>query len=84
VDDEHAGIMHAGIMDTCSGLAEDLGDRYHVRVDGSDPSRAVRYVATARRLETHPYAVITADPAELRRALGSRDVPAPLTSCIGD
>jgi hypothetical protein len=72
------------LIATCAGLTDDFGDRYHVRADGSDPCRAVRYVATARRLETHPYAVITADPAELRRALRPGEAPAPLTSCKGD
>lgn len=33
------------------------------------PGLPARYVAIAARLSLHPYAVITADPAEMRAAL---------------
>jgi hypothetical protein len=62
-------MTQPAMADTCAGLAEDLGGTFDIRLDGADPGRAVRYVATARSLDTRPYAVITADLSELRRAL---------------
>jgi hypothetical protein len=52
-----------------AGLASEVGESYEIRVDGHHPCGQLRYIATAWRLGTHPYAVITADPAELRAAL---------------
>ena len=67
------------LMDTCGQLARDLRDSYFIRVDGHDPRRQPRFIAVARRLEIHPYAVVTADPVELRSALacGSAAEPPP-------
>jgi hypothetical protein len=49
-------------------LAREL-TTYHVRLDGRDPNRGLRYVATARRLDVRPYAVVTDDADELRALL---------------
>jgi hypothetical protein len=67
--DGDSGMTQPSMADTCAGLAEDLGGTFDIRLDGAHPGRAVRYVAIARSLETRPYAVITADLSELRRAL---------------
>ncbi len=68
--DEAAG--HGGLMETCARLGRDLCDSYYIRVDGRDPRRQPRYIAIARSLEIRPYAVVTADPAELYLALLGR------------
>jgi hypothetical protein len=63
------GMLRALAAETCAGLAEAHGGSFDIRVDRDYPHRAVRYVATARSLGIRPYAVITADAGELRRAL---------------
>ena len=57
-------------MDSWVELSRDLADRYHVHFDGRYPRRQVRYVAVARSLDVRPYAIVTADPDELRLELG--------------
>jgi hypothetical protein len=52
-------------------LVRDLAGSYNFRVDSPYPGSALRYIAVARRLDISPYAVVTADPAELRAALRS-------------
>lgn len=64
-----------GWADELAELVRDLSDRYDVRVDGRDPSRGLRYIAVARRLTVRPYAVVAADPAELRAAIPHRTTP---------
>ncbi|HEY2507050.1 MAG TPA: hypothetical protein VGI58_11075 [Streptosporangiaceae bacterium] len=49
-----------------------MSDRYDITVEGVDPNRKPRYVAIARSLAVHPYAVVTSDPAEMRAALRAR------------
>lgn len=61
--------------DVLAELERELGDSYEIRVDGRHPRGQLRYVATARRLGTHPYAVVTCDPSELRAALARPDMP---------
>jgi hypothetical protein len=75
---------YSSLLDTCAVLSRALGDKYYVRVDGGNPHRPLRYIATARRLGTRPYAVITADPAELLCALVNAAAPAPLTASAVD
>jgi hypothetical protein len=50
-----------------AAVGSELAGRYYIHVDGSDPSRRVRYVAVARRIGVRPYAIVTPDLDELRR-----------------
>lgn len=59
-------------LQALAALTRDLSDRYDITVEGVDPNRKPRYVAIARSLEVHPYAVVTSDPAEMRVALRAR------------
>lgn len=65
----------SGWVGELAELVRDLSDRYDIRVDGRDPSRALRYIAVARRLTVRPYAVVAADPDELRAAIPRPAVP---------
>jgi hypothetical protein len=58
------------IISAWDALARDLAPAYDVSIDWRD-RRHARYVATARRLGTRPWAVIAADPAELRSAVAA-------------
>jgi hypothetical protein len=52
-------------------VARELASRYHFYTDGRDPRRPVRYVAIARSLDIRPYAVVTADLAELHMTVAA-------------
>jgi hypothetical protein len=73
--------LPAAIDAQLSALSSDAHEHYVLRVDGSDPARPLRYIATARHLGIHPFAVITADLAELAfilsaaRSAASRSEP---------
>jgi transcriptional regulator with XRE-family HTH domain len=53
---------------TCARLSAEFSS-YHIRVDRSHYRRRPRYIATARQIGTRPYAIVTADPAELHAEL---------------
>jgi hypothetical protein len=61
------GEMTACLL-TCAGLSAEFGS-YDIRADRSHYRRRPRFIATARQLGTRPYAIVTADPAELRAEL---------------
>lgn len=54
-------------------LARDVEDRYHLHLERKDAESDLRYVAVARSLDVRPYAVVTTDLDELRRALCDGD-----------
>ncbi len=56
-------------------LGSELAGRYYVQVDGRDPNRRVRYVAVARHIGVRPYAIVTPDLDELRRAVAPGTPP---------
>jgi transcriptional regulator with XRE-family HTH domain len=57
-----------GCLLTCARLSAEFGS-YYIRSERSHYRRRPRYVATARQLDTRPYAIVTPDPAELRAEL---------------
>lgn len=57
-----------------SRLADEFRDSYRVLVDGAHAGREPRYIAVALHLDTRPYAVVTADPDELRVELTREQV----------
>jgi hypothetical protein len=57
---------------TCARLSIEF-ESHHIRVERTRYRRRPRYVATARTLAVRPYAVISADVADLRAALAARE-----------
>jgi hypothetical protein len=65
--------------DAWAALANDVDKRYRLQLERTDAESSLRYVAVARSLDVRPYAVVTTELDELRRALGQGNVP-PCTS----
>jgi transcriptional regulator with XRE-family HTH domain len=61
-------VEMTGCLLTCARLSAEFGS-HHIRADHSHYRRRPRYIATARQFGTRPYAIVTADPAELRAEL---------------
>jgi DNA-binding XRE family transcriptional regulator len=57
-----------GCLLTCARLSAEFGS-YYIRAERSHYRRRPHYIATARQLDTRPYAIVTPDPAELRAQL---------------